>query len=946
MLLSYARIVKRTAWRALALLLLVIVTACSTDDGDGAPPAEAEPSLPEAGVPSDPSTFAITVQPSTLALTAGATESVTVSVTRSAGVAQSLRLEVVGLPDGLTASPLEIGADTASGTLNVASATSALQGRHTATVRATDAAGRVASSALVLQVRGRPGALDTTWEGGSRTLSFGSSTFDQAFASAIQPDGKLVVGGFSFTGSHAYPYLARYLANGNLDPSFGAGGLVVEEGLGIEDLNPSAVSVVAIALQPDGKELALLSSMKVLRYDAGGKRDLTFGSGGLASIDFGTPRAEGVDLARQPDGRIVVTGIAHMFPAAIKSSFGVVRLDANGAYDPSFGANGRALTAFSAADAYPTSVSVDVTSGATNDIVVAGFTTDGEIAVARYLGTNGALDPAFDGDGKLLFRPGPATFNAASEVLVSDGKLTLLANTSNGSGLVRILRDGTRDATFGQNGVATMPTGGLVWASGMAPRPGGGFVVAGGTGAPGDDADLAAVFLLDDGSADTSVSPYGMVTASFGAKFEDSKSVVAQNDGRIVLVGGATIGTDRDLALVRFGADGVLDPTFGGAGKVRTNVGRGDDLISSAILLDDGRVLATGATFNGSLFEFLTLRLTPSLDLDPTFGKAGVVRSRDINRDDYSARGNGIAVQPDGKIVIGGAIELSHAVVRLSSEGAPDTTFGKGGTAHSGNGTGAGRSFALQSDGKLVVAGGSYDQNFGIARFTTTGKPDAFGLVGVVETSFGGRAQANAVAIQKDQKLVVVGERYLPDVGASRDWAAARYLPDGSLDASFDGDGKLLLDLGGDDVASAIALQSDGKLLFAGRRQAGDVASFVVARYSSAGVPDATFGVAGRVTSPVGTRGDVHRLSVQADGSIVLLGCAVSAQREGTVLSRLRPDGSPDAAFGTAGTSFSAAPLGARCGRAMLRLPDGKLLVLGSARSGFDEDVLLERYWN
>jgi uncharacterized delta-60 repeat protein len=877
-------------------------------------------------------------------LSAGTSTTVAVSIARSSGSSGAVQVKVTGLARGVTAQAITIPAGATRGSITLTSRADAEQGFGLATVRAVDDSGAAAKAPLRIDVRGRPGTVDTTFDGGSRTLDFGRG-LDHGTANVLLPDGRIVVGGATFTGSHSYPFVARYLPDGKLDPTFAAGGVVIEKGLGTDE-HRAIVDVSRMAVQPDGKLVVLLASMKVLRYDEQGQRDPTFGTAGVAAVDFGTTAADGNGLALQPDGRIVVVGSASV--TQLEEHFGLLRLATNGSYDPSFGTNGRVVTSMSSAGDFAVAVGLDVTGATTNAIVVAGSAWSGEIAVARYVGSNGDLDPGFHGDGKLLFRltPHPESSSALGLVM-RNGKLVILAYDSRGSGgcaLVRVLAGGTLDPTFGASGVSYIPFVGTDGCADLALRSTGGIVVAG-RRSYGNDDDMQIYQAQEDGRGlSPSFGTNGVTIVSFGPGFDGATAVAVQNDDRIVVTGLASIDSDHDVALVRLATDGTLDPTFGAAGKIHTNIGKGDDVLSSAMMLADGRILATGASFNGSVFELLALRLTATGYLDPTFGTGGIVRRGFPGRPDYSVRGQGIALQPDGKIVVGGAANLWHAVARFMPDGAPDTEFGQGGLATS-RGFGPGRSFAFQADGELVVAGGS-GGHFGIARFTGTGTASSFGRFGVVETSFGSLEYANAVVVQPgDQKLIAVGEQYLQGGTSTRDWAAARYLPNGALDPSFHGDGKLLLDLGADDVASAIALQADGKILIGGTTGSAATSSFIIARYSDSGAVDATFGAGGRASASAGAQAEMHAVVLQPDGAMIGVGCG-GAPRQSIVLTRWDANGAPDPKFGAAGTSMTKPGAASTCARASFRLPDGKLLVVGSSNDGLDDDALVVRYWN
>src|SRR5437870_3563768 len=160
-------------------------------------------------------------------------------------------------------------------------------------------------------------------------------------------------------------------------------------------------------------------------------------------------------------------------------------------------------------------------------------------------------------------------------------------------------------------------------------------------------------------------------------------------------------------------------------------------------------------------------------------------------------------------------LSFAHSVD--AGPGDLDPSFGAGGQVLTdfGGGDGA-RALALQADGRIVVAGRSCPSTwrFALARHDADGTLDpSFGGGGRVLTNFAGRDEASALALQSDGKIVVAG---FSGAGGRQDFAVARYNPDGSLDPSFGSGGRVLTDFGGDDEASALALQSDGKIVVAG----------------------------------------------------------------------------------------------------------------------------------
>ena len=288
-------------------------------------------------------------------------------------------------------------------------------------------------------------------------------------------------------------------------------------------------------------------------------------------------------------------------------------------------------------------------------------------------------------------------------------------------------------------------------------------------------------------------------------------------------------------------------------------------------------------------------------DLDPTFGTGGVVTTTISGGSSAAA----LALQADGKLVAAGqsgGTSGQVTVARYETNGALDATFGNGGIVTTpiqsqSSATGV----AVQSDGKIVVAGSTSDGTnsaFAVVRYESDGSLDGgFGTGGIVVTTIGTTAQGEAMALQSDDKIVVVGTT--GPSGAS-DFALARYAIDGSLDSTFGSGGIVTTSIGSNDAAHAVALQADGNIVAAGT----DSAHMAVARYDTNGVLDPTFGTGGIATTTFGgSSAFAYGITVQPDGKLVAVGAAVNPG-EAVVLARYQTDGSLDGAFGSGGTIY------------------------------------------
>lgn len=399
-------------------------------------------------------------------------------------------------------------------------------------------------ASLVTPASAEPGQLDPSFgTGGVVRSDFGG--FETATAVAIAEDDSIVAGGLdNFTDF----VVARYTANGTPDPTFGSQGSV---------RTPVGAPLADVAIQPDGRILAVggAGDVVLIRYNTDGSLDSSFGAGGLVISDLGGHDA-GAAIAQQPDGKIVVVGSGGPSFSAV---FAVARYNADGTLDPSFGTGG---TVFS-----------DIGSGASSGAVDVHLQPDGGIIAAGFVYSGGYLDFA----------------------------------------VVRYGSDGVLDPTFGDQGVATVDFGGDDGVGGLAVDGGGRLVLAGGTRSPGTTAaDFALVRLRPDGSIDDGFGAGGRVVTDFGGASDTATAVVSQPDGALLVLGQSVVNT-ADFALARYTADGMLDPGLGSGGKVTTDLSGEWDTPSDMAAQSDGKVVAVG----GSAFDFALVRYATSVAPSP-----------------------------------------------------------------------------------------------------------------------------------------------------------------------------------------------------------------------------------------------------------------------------------------------------------------------------------------
>jgi len=400
-------------------------------------------------------------------------------------------------------------------------------------------------------------------------------------------------------------------------------------------------------------------------------------------------------------------------------------------------------------------------------------------------------------------------------------------------------------------------------------------------------------------------------------------------------------------------AGGDLDPSFGISGKVMTDFNNSTDIADAVAVQADGKYVVVGLTYTNNDYsgeDFAIARYNADGTLDTTFGVQGKVKT---DFPGLAAVASSVVIQPDGKIVVaGGAFPLftflgNFEIVRYNADGSLDASFGSGGivTTHFPGGQGS-YAFAvsLQPDGKIVAAGthfvnfssdASSNTDFALARYNASGTPDtSFGNNGLVTTDFNHfNDDVFSILVQPDGRLVAVGSATTQMTFS--DFAAARYLSNGSLDPSFGNAGKVRTDFGsgGFDQARSATLQPDGKIVAAGTMISpnGLTQRFALVRYNPNGARDGTFSGDGRQTIDFGSCcQSATKVLLQADGKIVAVGYANTESSDSDfLLARTNPNGQLDATFGTGGkvrTSFGNLNGGAN--GAVLQ-PDGKVVAVG-----------------
>jgi uncharacterized delta-60 repeat protein len=389
------------------------------------------------------------------------------------------------------------------------------------------------------------------------------------------------------------------------------------------------------------------------------------------------------------------------------------------------------------------------------------------------------------------------------------------------------------------------------------------------------------------GALDLSFGLRGTSAFTMGTFSEESRAIALQPDGKVVLAGFACIGSpcNNHFVVSRFNTNGTLDSGFGTNGIVVTDFSGEHEWAQAVAIQADGKIVVAGGTVRTtSPAGFKIVRYMPDGTLDSTFGTGGKVFE---NFDNAGGTAFSVFIQPDGKIVAAGTDDISTLfVVRLNSNGGLDTGFGTGGKISTNAYNVAQVRMPPQSDGKIIIAGAAQSTGtLKLIRLNTNGTPDSdFGVGGVATASaFAPDAFVPTVAIQAGGKILVSGA-VSPSLISNP--PLGRFNQDGSVDGSLvPNHGEMNGPVNGfclsctQRVAKILPL-ADGRFYLAGqsRRAGTSRVTFAVTRYWGTGLVDYSYGFRGvsyfryTNTGPHGTNvpRQVDDAVLQADGKIVL----------------------------------------------------------------------------
>ena len=953
------------------------------------------------------------------------------------------------------------------------------------------------------------GSLDTTFDfDGQVTVPRGNMS-DFPTSATVQSDGRILVAGYSYTSTSVIDFtLIRLNANGSLDTSFGSNGKNVVAVSSIDDVGKSVV------VQPDGRILVAgytgktttennngessntkSYNISLIRLNANGSLDTSFDADGKRIVPFESSQSYGLSATLQPDGRILVAGY-FLNESSRNYDFALIRLNTDGSLDTDFDTDGKVLVAVSDGADYGNSITLQLD----GRIIVAGMCDSnsfGDFCAIR-VNSDGTLDKTFNDPltstlgGWITFTENGSPVVLDSDVRIYDPELsvtnfngstltlfrnggvraedlfsatgTLGALTQGGNlvlggttiGTVTINSGGTLVLTFNANATNALVNAamqqiayrntetnppdslqirwifndGNTWDQGLgnamiamdkvsvninlinkAPvldasrSPSLGNVIEGTANPAGakvadivvngsiTDADGAAVkaiavtgintslgtmqYSLDDGSnwltidaaainsqtdelalllgptAKLRLIPFGNLNGSINDAITfrawDQRSSRQGEYTVITRTGGSTAFSEAsdtaDLTVTAVNSAPTFSP-IQGTGVVMVSMGGRRDDTRGVSVRPDGRLLVGGGTVDadGLQNDLSAIRFNADGSLDSSFDSDGKLI---IASDGGRVQARGMAVQPDERIVMVGVARPPSegprfGLVRLNPDGSFDSSFDSDGKANASIMLSYDyvASVIVQPDQKIVASGHSYHQlnlsaiasdDFSVVRLNPDGSLDtSFGVDGKVIVTQDSSEQAFASVLQSDGRLLVAG---VSKTGNNSDFSVIRLNTDGTLDTSFDKDGKLNISLGSDqDIARSIVRQPDGRILLAGSCSDGSKNNFCLVRLNTDGSLDTSFDSDGKLIVPVGSSdSEAYGVTVQPDGRIVVVGRALVDGNWDASVIRLNSDGTLDTTFDNDGKWILPLGTGNDLASSVSVQPDGRIVVAGQA---------------
>ena len=386
------------------------------------------------------------------------------------------------------------------------------------------------------------------------------------------------------------------------------------------------------------------------------------------------------------------------------------------------------------------------------------------------------------------------------------------------------------------------------------------------------------MLLAQPGSLDTTFNGNGKILTSISTGKDEAQDVAIQVDGKIVVAGYSSNGTNFDYVVVRYNTDGSLDNTFGTSGKLVLNISNYDMAYAVAINTD-GKIYVAGITGATSFYgggNFGVVRLNPNGTTDTTFGTNGVATVTFPGTDYFT----NMTLQSDGKILLCGynVVDVTgnysdFSIARLNADGTTDFDFSNDGK-NTVNFNSDDRARVMQVDAMgNIYLGGTGSSNICIVKLFSDGSIDtSYGTNGKVNTRYNTQSSnLNDMILLDNGSIVFTGYLYSTEY----EMLVGKLDSSGAFDTSLVTNGATVTDVDNnrEDTAYSLVIQPDDKIIISGRSYTSGSYYFAILRYTSSGQLDNTFSNDGKVLTAFGTSWCMGLASaLQNDGKLVVTG--------------------------------------------------------------------------
>ena len=845
------------------------------------------------------------------------------------------------------------------------------------------------------------GSIDASFGiGGKVVTGFGRSE-SYANAVAVQPDGKILCAGTTYTANTTREYqrdsynalLIRYNPDGSRDRSFGDNGVVINKVEATGNSDGIYTGIYFIKVLSDGRILTYgyqgtniqYGGLLLTMYNPDGSVDISFGNNGFV-FSVISPNSSGTPLVIQSDNKIVVLGGLYFSSTDAtqnSATFFLERYNADGSLDSMFGTTGQVLTTFGALLNNPGSLAIQA-----DGKIIASGSRNGPLIFARY-NTNGSLDNTFDGDGRVITTFGTGNNSAYVDVL-PNGKIQSAGTTGTSAGthfaITQYNTNGSLDLTFDSDGrtLALFDVNdNSDRITSVSKQPDGKFLVTT-IKQPLSEFDNPDDFVIrrynTDGTVDNAFGTNGKVATALGLG-SISKNTATQTDGKIILVGNSKhllgpVSAVVDFNVLRYNSNGILDTSFNEDGIISEKIESSNDNGRIVLKQDDGKLLLIGVQKYNALntignSEIAMARYNQDGSLDNSFGLNGkntFVFGENVNNVRKAA------LQPDGKILVMNEYLVwsdqtnGQEVIRFNSDGTLDAFFGTNGkiSISASSTFSALSAIYVNEDGSFLVlthgvnpTGNPDNYYLTVRRFNSNGGLNTgFGNAGTVyiEGVFYNGADPE-IEVQTDGKIIISaflqGSTGLPGIGLFR------LNSDGSVDESFQNE-TLAVDI--QSSPFEVFIETDGKIIVAGVSIAVNefyvFNNFISARYNADGSLDTSYGTNGVLSTFLGDQTGslysiVNSVYRQSDGKL-LVGLTRYDQNPGATqfefydfaVYRFNAEGEYDESFGETGKVFTSFFNKYDELFSIVLQDDNKIVLAGTTDNGVTRDFALVRLEN